>query len=315
MEALRRTRAPVSNPLVRARSFAKRHDINLNVIYVLPAFAVYFLYVAYPLARVLWDSLFDWDGIHKDRDFLGLGNYIQLLTRDRIFRGAVKNNIIWFAVTVGVLLVLGFTLAYLLNVKTLRLRYLYRTLIFLPLTASGVVVGLSWNNIYHPKLGLLNSALRAIGLDSLTRVWLGDPGIVLYAILVVQIWSITGYWVVIYLAGLQAIPQELYEAAMIDGANALQRVRHVAIPLVKPTTRTLLILGAIGAVKAFGLPYLMTRGGPYHASELVSLRIFDLAFNVHRTGYASALSVILLIIAGVITAVQLRGYRGATLGE
>jgi raffinose/stachyose/melibiose transport system permease protein len=300
--------------LDKVRSFAKRHDFTGNAVYILPALVVYLLYTAYPIGRVLYDSLFKWDGIRKNREYIGLGNYIELMTEDRIFRGSVRNNVTWFVVTVGVLLVLGFTLAYLLNSPKLRLRNLYRTIIFLPLTASAVVIGLAWKNIYHPELGLLNGTLRSLGLAGLEQIWLGDPNIVLYAILVVQIWQSTGAWTVIYLAGLQTIPEELFEAALIDGASSLQRVRYVAIPLVKPTTRTLLILGAIGAVRAFGLPYLMTRGGPYHASELMSLRILDLAFNLFRTGYASALSVILLLIAAVITAVQLQMYRGAEVG-
>jgi raffinose/stachyose/melibiose transport system permease protein len=276
---------------------------------------VYLLYTAYPIARVIYDSFYEWDGIRGYREYIGLGNYIELITEDRIFRGSVKNNVIWFVVSVGALLVLGFTLAYLLNSPKLRLRNLYRTLIFLPLTASAVVIGLAWKNIYHPVMGLLNGTLRSLGLASLAKIWLGDPVIALYAILVVNIWQSTGSWTVIYLAGLQTIPEELFEAALIDGANSLQRVWHIAIPLVKPTTRTLLILGAIGAVRAFGLPYLMTRGGPYHASELMSLRILDLAFNLFRTGYASALSVLLLLIAAVITAVQLLSYRGSALGD
>ena len=301
--------------LDRVRSFAKRHDFTGNAVYILPALVVYLLYTAYPIGRLLYDSLFRWDGIREDREFIGFGNYVELITEDRIFRGSVKNNAIWLVVTVGVLLVLGFILAYLLNSPKLRLRNLYRTLIFLPLTASGVVVGLAWKNIYHPVLGLANGTLRSLGLSGLEQIWLGNPDIVLYAILLVQIWQSTGAWTVIYLAGLQTIPEELFEAALIDGASSLQRVWYVAIPLVKPTTRTLLILGAIGAVRAFGLPYLMTRGGPYHASELMSLRILDLAFNLFRTGYASALSAILLLIAGIITAVQLRIYRGAAVGD
>ena len=296
------------------RQFAKRHEINSNVVYILPALVVYLLFTAYPVARAIFDSFYDWDGIRGDREFLGLGNYVELLTDDRIFRGAVRNNAIWFVVTVGVLLILGFTLAYILNGQ-LRLRNFYRTILFLPMTASAVVIGLAWNNIYHPEMGLLNTTLRTLGLGSLEQIWLGDPNIVLYAILLVQIWASTGTWVVIFLAGLQAIPQELVEAAWIDGANSLQRVWYVAIPLVKPTTRTLLILGAIGAVQAFGLPYLMTRGGPYHASELMALRVLNLGFNLYRTGYASALSVLLLAIAGVITFIQLRVYRGAALGD
>ena len=306
--------SPPDTVWLRIRRFAKRHDLNSNYLYILPALAVYLFYVVWPVISVFRDSLYDWDGIHKERTFIGLGNFQELIFQDHIFRGAIKNNVIWAVVTIGVMLTFGFLLAYLLN-QNLRLRTLYRTCIFLPLTASAVVVGLAWNNIYHPDIGLLNTTLRSLGLGSLAKVWLGDADWALYAILVAAIWQGMGSWVVIYLASLQSIPSELFEAAMIDGANGFQRMWYVAIPLVQGTTRSLLILGAIGSVGAFGLPYLMTRGGPYHATEMMALRIFDLAFVLHRTGYSSAVSVLLVLIAGALTVLQLRGYKGAALGE
>ncbi|MBI2939586.1 MAG: sugar ABC transporter permease [Chloroflexi bacterium] len=292
--------------------FARRHEINGNVLYVLPALGVYLLFVAWPVISVVRDSFYDWDGIRPRRTFIGLGNYAELLA-DPIFLRSIWNNLVWGIASIAALLVLGFSMAYLLNGK-LRARDAYRAALFLPVTVSGVVVAIAWGFIYHPEIGLLNSALRTVGLGKLAAVWLGDPRLALYSAIAVNVWHYTGAWVVIYLAGLQTIPNELMEAASIDGANAWQRMWRIAIPLVKPTTAALLILGAIGAVRTFEIVYILTQGGPYHASEVMALRVYNLAFMLHRAGYASALSVVLLVIAAVITVLQLRLYRGAHQG-
>jgi raffinose/stachyose/melibiose transport system permease protein len=292
------------------RRVARRHNLNSNILYVLPALIVYLLYVAWPIISVFRDSLYRWDGISRDKVFLGFANYRELLFADRFFRNAITNNVLWFFITVGLCILFGFILAYVLNMS-IRFRNIYRTLIFLPLTASGVVVSLAWNNIYNFQFGIVNVSLRSIGLGGLVQDWLGNPSLALYAILVAAVWRGTGSHVIMYLAALQGISTEMLEAAMIDGANGLQRMWYIAIPLVRGTTAALLILGAIGAVGAFDLVYLMTRGGPYHATELIALRVFDLAFVTHRTGYASALSVLLVLIAGVITVFQVLRYRGA----
>jgi raffinose/stachyose/melibiose transport system permease protein len=198
-------------------------------------------------------------------------------------------------------------LAYALNLR-LRLRNLYRTALFMPVVISSVVVGFTWGYIYSPKLGLLSNALQSVGLGGLDRAWLGDPNLAIYSVIAVAIWHQLGGAVVIYLAAMQAIPQELFESAAMDGANGWQRMIHIAIPLTLYTTAVLVILNLIAAVKSFDLVYLLTRGGPYHASEVMAVGVYQQAFAVHHMGYAAALSVVLLLIAALVTVVQLRLY-------
>jgi raffinose/stachyose/melibiose transport system permease protein len=288
----------------RWHSFARRNKLNSGLLFLVPALSVYLLFVAWPVVSIFQYGFYDWNGISRDRTFVGLQNYVDLLTKDRAFRLSIRNNLLWAVITVSVSLVLGFLFAYLLN-QPLRLRNAYRAALFLPTTASLVVIGLTWKFIYRPDIGLLDQTLRGLGLNSLVRVWLSDAQVTLYATIVVAIWQSLGVWVVVYLAALQAIPQDLYDCAAIDGATGFRQMIHIAIPLTMSTTRALMILGFIGAVNQFGLVYLLSQGGPYHASEVIAYQIYDQAFKTNHTGYASALSVVLLLISAIITIVQL----------
>ncbi|MBX3028892.1 MAG: sugar ABC transporter permease [Chloroflexi bacterium] len=294
----------VAQPEGRWSGFARRHRINSGLLFVLPALVVYALYVAWPVVSTIQYSFFDWDGISPDREFIGLDNYVYLLTRDRTFRMSIVNNVLWAVIVVGTLLVLGFLVAYVLSGR-LRLRNLYRTAFFLPTTASLVVVAFVWRYIYDAAIGPLNSFLREVGLGDLTRTWLADPQVTIYAVMVVAIWFMFGFFSVVYLAAMSAIPRDLFESAEIDGASAFQRMRHIAYPLTTTTRRTLLILGLIFTVNEFGFVYFLSRGGPFHASEVVAFQIYDLSFALNRTGYASALTVVLLLVSLAITVPQL----------
>ena len=293
-------------PSVRGQwlSLTKKYKINSGLLFILPALIIYLLFVAWPVVSIFQYSLFDWDGISPNLTYIGLQNYTDLLTTDRAFHLSIRNNVLWAVMAVGGCMVLGFVLAYLLN-QPLRLRNAYRAALFLPTTASLVVIGLTWKFIYQPDIGLLNFTLRGFGLGSLTRTWLSDANITIFAVIAVGIWQSLGVWVVVYLASLQSIPQDLYDCAAIDGATGFRQMIHIAIPLTAPTTRALVILGIIGAVNQFGLVYLLSQGGPYHASETMAYQIYDLAFKTNHTGYASAMSVVLLMISAVITALQL----------
>lgn len=290
--------------------FSRRYKLNQGLLFILPGMAVYLAFAAWPVISIFQQGFYDWDGIDPaTRTYAGLQNYVKLFTDDYAFRVSIKNNVLWAVITVTVQLVGGFLLAYLLN-QPLRLRNLYRTILFLPATASAVVVGFTWAFIYNPNIGLLSQTLRFLGLESLTRVWLSDPQITIFALILVSIWGSLGVWMVIFLAALQTIPQELYDCASIDGATGFRKMIHIAVPLTMSTSRALIILGLIGAIQQFGLVYLLSRGGPYHASETMAFQIYRLAFITNRTGYASALSVVLLLISAIVTVFQLRLYRG-----
>ena len=288
----------------RWTNFARRHRINVGLLFVLPALAIYVLYVAWPVISTIQFSFFDWDGISPTREFVGLQNYIDLLTRDRGFRSGITNNILWAIIVVGSLLTVGFVIAYVLS-GALRLRNFYRTAFFLPTAASVVVVAFVWRYIYDGGIGPLNAFLRNVGLDDQTRTWLADPQLTIFAVMVVAIWFAMGFFVVVFLAAISSINRELFESADIDGASGFQKMRYIAFPMTTTTRRALLILGLIGAVNEFGFVFFMSRGGPFHASETMAYQIYDLSFVLNRTGYASALTVILLLVSLAITIPQL----------
>ncbi|MDZ4763111.1 MAG: sugar ABC transporter permease [Chloroflexota bacterium] len=298
-----------SAPPTVKKSFWKRHKINSGLAFVLPAVLMYLLFVAWPIISTVQTSFFDWDGISIEREFVGFQNYIDLLTNDRTFRLSIRNNLLWAGLSITSLAVFGFLIAYMLN-QRLRFRNIYRTLIFLPATASLVVIGYTWEFMYRTDGGIVNEIFKFLGMESAIRIWLADANVTIFAVIVVGIWSSLGVWVVIYLAALQGIPQDLYDSAAVDGATGFKQMVYLAIPLTMPTTRALLILGMIGSINQFGLIFLMSRGGPYHASEVMAYQIYELAFRTNHAGYASALSVLLLLLSAGVTVAQLRLIKG-----
>lgn len=285
----------------RSRTRTRR---NRGLLFVLPALAVYLLYVGWPITSLLQYSATDWDGLSPTFTFVGFDNYVTLLTSDRAFRSGVTNNLLWALITVTIFLTVGFVIAFVLT-RPLRFRNWYRTAFFLPTTASLVVIGFVWQFIYDYQSGPLNGALRAVGLADLQRIWLADPQLTIFAVIGVATWAVLGFFIVVQLAAIQSIPRDLFESASIDGAGAVQQLRYIAVPLTAPTRRALLILATIGAVNEFGFVFLLSRGGPFHASEVMAYQIYDLAFILNRTGYAAALSVVLLAVSIAITIPQL----------
>ena len=282
---------------------------NSGLLFILPGLIIYLGFITWPIIATFYNSFFIWDGFSPDREFTGLDHYVRLLTKDRAFRLSIRNNIYWAVITVVVLSILGFLFAYLLN-QRIRLRNTYRAALFLPVTASLVVIGFTWEFIYQPEVGMLTYALRRYGFDHLVRIWLADPDVTIFAIIVVSLWASLGFWVVVFLAALQAVPPDLYDCAAVDGATGFRKMWHIAVPLTMGTTRALWILGLIRAINAFGLVFLLSRGGPYHASEVIAYQIYQQAFRTNHTGYASALSVVLLLISAVVTIIQLLLLRG-----
>ncbi len=289
------------------RSWAKRWGINAGLLFILPALLVYAAVVLYPLLSMFYLSTVSWDGLSPTKTFIGLANFQQILS-DPIFFVTLRNAAIWIVFNVGVGLALGLALALLVN-QRLRGTAIFRTLYFLPVTVSVIVVGQVWGWIYQGDIGVLNGYLGALGLNGWKQDWLGDPNLAIYAASVAQLWAGAGFSMMVYLAGLQAIPGEILEAAQMDGATAWHSLRKVKIPLLLPQTVTLTILGVIGTLSQFTLVYVLTKGGPAYQSELPSVYVFDQAFNLSQQGYASAISVVIFALSLVLTVLQLRLYR------
>jgi len=270
-----------------------------------PALAHLGVFAIWPLLFVIYMSLFRWPLLGGRQAFVGSGNF-SLLLQDGAFFNALKNSALFTLGTVPVSLLLALVLASLL-VQPIRGSGLLRTLYFLPVVTSTVAVAMVFSWVYHPEFGLLNYSLKLMGIDGPN--WLGDPRFALVALMLMSIWKGLGYQVVIYLAGLSAIPAELYEVAALEGANAWQRFWQVTVPLLKPTTVFLGVTGVIGSFQVFTAVYTMTAGGPLRSTDVVVYHIFQSAFERFHLGYASAQALVLFAIILAATLLQVRLLR------
>ena len=272
-------------------------DGMVATLMLAPASVLFSLFFLWPFARGLWISLTRWDGFSPPV-FIGAGNYLKLL-RDGLFLGALENNLIFVVLILIFKNALGLGLAILLD-RALFLRGPIRAAVFIPVTLSFAATGLLWSWIYNPVFGLLNAALDLLGLSGLQQSWLGDAHIALYSIIAVDIWKWLGFHAVIYLAGLQTIPQDLYEAARLDGAGPVARFRHLTLPLMMPVVLINVILGLSGAfVRNFDIVQVLTQGGPNHATEVVMTLMVKTAFQDGNMGYASAMGYALFLIVAL----------------
>jgi raffinose/stachyose/melibiose transport system permease protein len=260
--------------------------------FLAPALVIYSVVVVYPMVYSAYLSLFRWDGIAPTKVFVGLDNYGILLTQNDVFWIALKNNAIWLVCALILPTSIGLGLAILLNSK-FRGSHIFRSIFYFPAVLSLAVVGLIWTWIYHPDLGLLNQVLGALGLKALQRNWLSDPQIALYPVIIAATWNAVGLPMLLYLAGLQTIPEELHEAAKVEGAGAIQRFFYITFPLLRETTLVVLAITAINALKAYDIIYAMTNGGPANRTQLLSTWMYFLTYNYNQVGLGTAIAVVL----------------------
>jgi len=269
-------------------------DLRTYIFLIGPALLVFVLFVPFPALFSVVLSFFKWDLVGPMR-FLGLDNYRFMIFDDPVFWKATRNTVVFVLVSTLIQLPVAFLLANLLTRMTKAGYGIFRGIIFLPVTFSGVAVSLMFYFIYHPNVGLLNGVLRLAGIES-SFPWLGDARTALLAVIVSLAWQWTGYHMVIYLTGLTTIPDELWEASRIDGANELQVTRHIVLPLLLPSIRVSLILIITSSLKSFDQIYIMTFGGPNHASEVIASQMYMKTFAQLKYGYGSALSTVLLAL-------------------
>jgi ABC-type sugar transport system permease subunit len=271
-------------------------------LWVLPALLLYGLFTITPLVAGIYLALLRWDGITPAK-YVGLDNFRRLF-RDQKLPDALRHNLQYALGTVTGKIVLSLFLALLLN-QALRGRGVYRTALFLPVVMSFVVVSILWSWIYSVDFGLLNNLLRAVGLNSLAVDWLGDSRYALWSLIGVDIWKWYGFHMVIFLAGLQTIPQELYESAMIDGASRWRRFTSITLPLLRPVMLVNVTIALLGAMNVFDIPYVMTQGGPANATNVLALHVYLQAFQFNRLGYGAALSYTLFAMISVLALIQI----------
>jgi raffinose/stachyose/melibiose transport system permease protein len=277
---------------------AKGSDDRLRFLpwlFLAPSLAIYSVVVVYPMIYSAWLSLFRWDGVAPTKIFVGLDNYGVLLTQNDVFWIALRNNAIWLVAALLLPTSIGLGLAVLLNSK-FRGSHIFRSVFYFPSVLSLAVVGLIWTWIYHPDLGLLNQALTASGLQSLTRNWLSDPNIALYPVIIAATWNAVGLPMLLFLAGLQTIPEELHEAAKVEGAGPVRRFLYVTFPLLRETTLIVLAITAINALKAYDIIYAMTNGGPANSTQLLSTWMYFLTYNYNQVGLGTAIAVVLFLL-------------------
>ncbi len=277
---------------------------NQGLLFMAPAMILFVIFVLYPIFYILAASLYEWDGINEAL-FVGLRNYVELFTDDRAFRLAMRNAFLWTFLTIFPQMFLGFLLAYILT-SGIPFQNVFRIIFFMPAIISPVVLGIVWQRIYNPFGGLLADIGLETGARFLVQPYLADPKIAIYSTIFINVWQWTGFSMLMYVAGLQSLSQEVLSAAEVDGASKTQQIRFVIWPMLRHVHLTLILLGVIGTLQTFGLVFMLTRGGPNHATEMLPTYIFQQAFMLQSLGYASALAVVLLVIALSASIFQVR---------
>lgn len=273
--------------------------------FLLPNILGFAVFTLFPVAASLLISFTDWDGFGKIR-FIGLTNYLGIFS-DEGFMISLKNSMIYTIFFVPLTLALALLVAIALN-NGMKGVKLYRTAFFLPYISATIAVAVVWQLLYHPTLGPLNGFLKGIGISSPPQ-WLSSTKWAMTAVIVASIWKSTGYYMIIFLAGLQGIPKHLYEASDIDGANSFQKFRNVMLPMLSPVIFFTVIMGIINSFKVFDIVYALTGGGPARATNVLVYTIYDMAFGRYQFGPASAMAYVLFAIILIITAVQFRGQK------
>jgi ABC-type sugar transport system permease subunit len=277
---------------------ARRRHVERTLtayLFVGPAVLVLGAFLVYPSIFSFLLSFYEWNGFTPQwGDFVGLDNYSSLV-RDPIFWKATVNSILFVVVRTPLEVGIAFGLALLLN-QNIPGRSFLRTMFFVPVVMSLIVVTILFQRILEGNAGLLNTFLRSLGLDSIARIWLGDPATALPVVILVSVWKNVGFSLVILLAGLQGLPQEVLEAARCDGADRRQLTLRVVIPLMKPIIAIATVLSIIGGLKVFDLIYILTRGGPTYATEVFATMLYRHAFDLNEMGVASALAVVMVLV-------------------
>jgi multiple sugar transport system permease protein len=275
-----------------------RYDLRAWV-FVFPVVAGTLIFNVAPIVPSIWLSFMNWTGLTKPY-WLGFANYAELF-QDKRFYETLGRTFSYMAGTVVLGYVSSLALALLVNRSILGIRG-FRTLFFAPVVTSGVAVGMTWRWMLNTNFGVINSVLKSIGI--LGPRWLGDPPFAMLSVIVVAVWKGMGYGMIILLAGLQGIPDSLYDSADIDGASAFQKFRLITFPLLSPISFFVIVLSVIGAFRSFDMIFVMTGGGPGFATTVYMFSLWQEAFTFYRMGMAAAMGWILFLIVGAITVTQ-----------
>ncbi len=300
--AMERLRNGVREFVRYVRSARHRRELLWALLFLAPSLVIFGIFTYYSLAFNVYLSFTSWNFVSPVKTFTGLENYRLILADQRFWR-AVRQTFYYAGGSVSLSLVFGLVLAILLNQKIVG-RGFFRTLAFSPYITTIAAVSLLWMWIFDPNYGLMNYLLRLVGLNGLP--WLSSTRWAMPALIIMSVWRSMGYNAVIFLAGLTAINRELYEAASIDGAGALQSFRHITVPLLSPTTFFLTVTSIIGALQVFDSVSVMTKGGPVNSTSVINFYIYEQAFGRFRAGYAATASMLLFVAILGLTFFQMK---------
>ncbi|MCY7864267.1 sugar ABC transporter permease [Bacillus spizizenii] len=286
--------------------------VNQNKIipylFLVPAL-VFLLFVYIPIFENVFLSLFQWSSFSPEKTFIGLKNYVELF-HDPVFYQALTNNVLYAVISIVCQVFGGLILAAVLEDKLVRKwSPFFRTVFFLPVVISMTVIALLFDFIYNPETGLLNQLLQAVGLDQLTRAWLGEDSTAMLSVIFVSQWQSVGYIAMLYIVSIQKIPDELYEAARLDGAGKIQQFFHITVPQTKEMSFVAVVMTLTGAFTVFNESYILTGGGPGNASEVLSTFLYKSAFTKDMMGYASAIATVVLIITLALSLMQMKFFK------
>jgi ABC-type sugar transport system permease subunit len=264
-------------------------------LFILPALLFYLVFFLQPFVSTAYYSLTNWNGVDPTKQFVGLANYVRMFN-DRLLWLSLQHNLIWIVLGTVAPIVIALPLALILS-NLARGRLLFQTAYFMPHILSGVVIAMIWGWIYNPLFGVLNYVLRAVGLDSLTRAWLGNPDTALYAVIAAAVWGYFGFCLVIFMAGLQNLDVDQIEASRIDGANAIQRFWYVIVPQLRYVLNMVIVYTLIGGFNVFDIVYVMTKGGPANHTELIGTYTYKIAFQENQLGYGATLAMLMMVLS------------------
>jgi raffinose/stachyose/melibiose transport system permease protein len=275
--------------------------------FILPAFVVFTVFLVIPVLSSFYYSLTDWNGLNPDTHFIGFSNYTKLLTDTDVWN-AIKNTLIIAICLTVVKNALGLTLALGLQ-GTGKIHRILRVWYLIPVMLSALAIGYIWAYMYSPSDGVINTLLRMLHLDGIAQDWLGNSSLAIYSIIFVSVWHFVGFTMIIYVAGLQSVPADVYEAAFLDGAGRWSMFKNVTFPLIAPSFTVNIIVNMIVGIKIFDTIFVMTNGGPGTSTENLSILLYRQAFSFDRMGYASAIAVVMFVTILIFSIVQITVLR------
>lgn len=277
-------------------------------LFLSPWFILFLIFTLFSVSFSFYLSFHDWNILEPAKPFVGFDNYIDLF-QDKKFYQALWNTVLFTGFGVPLGMISGLLVALLLNTKV-KMQGLFRTLYYIPVITPLVVSAVIWKWVYQGDYGLLNYYLLQTGLIKEKLLWLADPDLAMPALIIMGVWMGTGGTMIMYLAGLQGIPEELYDASKVDGASGIQQLWHITIPLLAPTTFYLLITSVIGSFQSFAHIYIMTSGGPLRRTTVIGYYLYERGFRFFDMGYASAIAYVLFAMIFIFTLLQFKFGKG-----